>query len=104
MMGVALGTTVAGIACVSEMKTSGVVVGGSTTKMGVVAAVGGSLVGVKFTDRLHANDTITSRHRNKNIFFMVEFLSLSIIAIMNLKLPRRWGSPILSRWIVCSCE
>lgn len=55
-------TAVAGIACVSEMKISGVVVGG-LIRTGVSAIVGTVLVGAIFTDTSHANITITSMDR-----------------------------------------
>jgi hypothetical protein len=61
---------VAGIACVNEMKISGVVVGGST-KTGVSAAVGTSFVGAIFTDISHARVVITRTHMDKMIFFTI---------------------------------
>jgi hypothetical protein len=60
-VGVALGDVVAGIACVNEINTSGVV---------VLAAVGTSLVGEIFTDTSHAKVMRMSMDRNKNIFFI----------------------------------
>jgi hypothetical protein len=73
-IGVALGITVAGIACVKEMNTSGVVVGGSI-RTGVSTTMGTVLVGAIFTNTSHARDTATSMDRNKKIFFILLFLS-----------------------------
>jgi hypothetical protein len=72
---------VEGIACVNEMKTSGVIVGRSI-RTGVSAAVGTVLVGAMFTDTSHARVMMTKRERNKKILFtmvlcMVGFLSCS---------------------------
>jgi hypothetical protein len=72
---------VEGIACVNEMKTSGVVVGGSI-RTGVSAAVGTVLVGAMFTDTSHARVMMMKGERNKKAFFtrvlyMVGFLSCS---------------------------
>jgi hypothetical protein len=61
---------VAGIACVKEMNTSGVVVGGSI-KTGVSTAVGTVLVGPIFTNTSHANVTMMKSERNKKDFFTI---------------------------------
>jgi hypothetical protein len=84
------------MACVSEMKTSGVVVGNSF-KTGVSAAVGTSLFGARFTDTSHARDTMINRERSRKIFFitvlcMVAFPFACIIVIENERLPCHWGS------------
>jgi uncharacterized membrane protein YdjX (TVP38/TMEM64 family) len=59
------------MACVSEMKTSGVVVGGSITGTVVLAGVGTSLVGEIFTDTSHARVMTINRERNKKNFFTI---------------------------------
>ena len=69
-----MGPVVAGIDCVNDMNTSGVVVGGSI-KTGVSAVAGTALVGAIFTDTSHAKVTATSMDRNKKILFILFFLS-----------------------------
>jgi hypothetical protein len=97
--GVALGTAVAGIACVNEMNTSGVVVGGSI-KTGVSAVVGTSFVGAIFTDTSHARVAITSTHKDKMIFFMVAFPFMLDHSHQGRKTPLPLGEFALSEWIV----
>ncbi|MCK7461775.1 MAG: hypothetical protein MZU84_06805 [Sphingobacterium sp.] len=85
------GMAVPGIACVSAMKISGVVVGGST-RMGVVSMVGASGLGVMSIVTPQASEATANRERNSRAFFMVNFLSCPTIPLRNEKLPRRWGS------------
>jgi hypothetical protein len=100
-IGVALGIAVAGIACVNEMKISGVVVGGSLNT-GVSAAVGTSLVGAIFTDTSHAAVTRINTDRNKKSRFMVGFPFAYIIVSQTKRLPSHQGSLELVKWIGCS--
>jgi hypothetical protein len=86
-----LGTGVPGIACVNEMKISGVGVGGSTGT-GVSTAVGTPLVGARLTETSHARAMRISMDKNRKILFIVEYPFAYIIVTGNKKLPRHWGS------------
>jgi hypothetical protein len=82
---VAFGINVAGM-LVAE---AGTWVGSSDTRFVVFAGAGSVLEGgVKYTFRSHANVATINRDRDKNSFFIVEFLSCHSIKG---KLPNRIG-------------
>lgn len=84
---------------VNEMKTSGVGVKRSI-RTGVVSAVGTAVGGVPERRKSQATARKINRVRERSIFFMYSPLRIGLIIFVgNKKLPRRWRSLLLVKWI-----
>jgi hypothetical protein len=83
------GIAVAGM----DVGEAGISAGFPDSEIAVFVDMGtGSVGDATVTARSHANITTIKIDRNEKIFFILNFLSFSIIAIWYRRLPHHWGS------------